>query len=101
MYVASIPPMRYTAEPVPFDASEHDAVQIFCVKIRELRRGLQWPIHVFGLVAARDVIDHNRNIIFNRTRDDCQLLTQEVHSFTCLIPVIHSSSMQVGGVSPY
>ena len=94
--------MRYTtADPGPDYASEHDAVQIFCVKIRELRRGLQWPSHVFGLVAARDVIDHNLNIIFNRTRVDCQLLTQEVHSFTCLIPVIHSSSMQVGGVSPY
>uniref|UniRef100_A0A0D3HEY6 DUF6598 domain-containing protein n=2 Tax=Oryza TaxID=4527 RepID=A0A0D3HEY6_9ORYZ len=77
--ITPIPPMRYTtADPGPDYASEHDAVQIFCVKIRELRRGLQWPIHVFGLVAARDVIDHNRNIIFNRTRDDCQLLTQEV-----------------------
>ncbi|EEC67211.1 hypothetical protein OsI_34101 [Oryza sativa Indica Group] len=77
--ITPIPPMRYTtADPGPDYASEHDAVQIFCVKIRELRRGLQWPIHVFGLVAARDVIDHNRNIVFNRTRDDCQLLTQEI-----------------------
>uniref|UniRef100_A0A0E0EZ71 DUF6598 domain-containing protein n=1 Tax=Oryza meridionalis TaxID=40149 RepID=A0A0E0EZ71_9ORYZ len=77
--ITPIPPMRYTtADPGPDYASEHDTVQIFCVKIRELRRGLQWPIHVFGLVAARDVIDHNRNITFNRTRDDCQLLTQEV-----------------------
>uniref|UniRef100_A0A0E0FFW1 DUF6598 domain-containing protein n=1 Tax=Oryza nivara TaxID=4536 RepID=A0A0E0FFW1_ORYNI len=79
LFISPIPPMRYTtADPGPDYASEHDAVQIFCVKIRELRRGLQWPIHVFGLVAARDVIDHNRNIVFNRTRDDCQLLTQEV-----------------------
>uniref|UniRef100_A0A0E0EZ69 DUF6598 domain-containing protein n=1 Tax=Oryza meridionalis TaxID=40149 RepID=A0A0E0EZ69_9ORYZ len=74
----SIPPMRYTAEPVPLDASEQYTLQIFCVKIKELRRGLQWPIHVFGLIAARDTIDHNRNMIFNRTRDDCQILTQEV-----------------------
>ncbi|BAF26822.1 uncharacterized protein [Oryza sativa Japonica Group] len=73
----SIPPMRYTAEPVPFDASEQYTLQIFCVKIKELRRGLQWPIHVFGLIAARDTIDHNRNMVFDRTRDDCQTLTQE------------------------
>uniref|UniRef100_A0A0E0M914 Uncharacterized protein n=1 Tax=Oryza punctata TaxID=4537 RepID=A0A0E0M914_ORYPU len=74
----SIPPMRYTAEPVPLDASEQYTLQIFCVKIKESSRGLQWPIHVFGLIAARDTIDHNRNMIFNRTRDDCQILTQEV-----------------------
>uniref|UniRef100_A0A0D9XKW1 DUF6598 domain-containing protein n=1 Tax=Leersia perrieri TaxID=77586 RepID=A0A0D9XKW1_9ORYZ len=75
----SIPPMRYTtADPEPDDASEQDTLQIFCVKIKELRRGLQWPIHVFGHIAARDGINHNRNIIFSRTRDDCQTLTQEV-----------------------
>jgi len=48
---------------------------------------LQWPRDVFGIVAARDTVDFNRNIIFSRTRDNCQTLTKEVpipfpvHSF--------------------
>lgn len=39
---------------------------------------LQWPLHVFGKIALRDSVDHNRNMIFDRTRDNCQILTQEV-----------------------
>uniref|UniRef100_K4A010 DUF6598 domain-containing protein n=1 Tax=Setaria italica TaxID=4555 RepID=K4A010_SETIT len=42
------------------------------------RRGVQWPLHVFGMVAVRDSVDRNRNIIFYRTRDDCQTLTEKV-----------------------
>jgi hypothetical protein len=37
---------------------------------------LQWPIDVFGVVAVRDTIDFNRNIIFSGTRDNCQTLTK-------------------------
>uniref|UniRef100_A0ACD5ZGJ3 Uncharacterized protein n=1 Tax=Avena sativa TaxID=4498 RepID=A0ACD5ZGJ3_AVESA len=29
------------------------------------------------MVAARDHADHNRNFLFHRTRDNCQILTQE------------------------
>jgi hypothetical protein len=43
-----------------------------------LRGGLQWPLHVFGMVAIRDCADQKRNIIFDRSRDNCQILTQEV-----------------------
>ncbi|KAL6640773.1 hypothetical protein ACP70R_021896 [Stipagrostis hirtigluma subsp. patula] len=72
-----IPHMRFTAGPVPTDARVEDTLQIFSVKVKETRRGLQWPLHVFGIIAARDCIDHNRNIIFSRERDNCQILTQE------------------------
>uniref|UniRef100_A0A0E0JRX6 DUF6598 domain-containing protein n=1 Tax=Oryza punctata TaxID=4537 RepID=A0A0E0JRX6_ORYPU len=73
-----IPPVRFTnCTPVPGHASLHDSLQIFSVRIKELRRGLQWPIHVFGLIAARDTIDQNRIIVFNHTRDNCQTLTKE------------------------
>lgn len=34
-------------------------------------------MHVYGLVAVRDSVDHNRNLLFHRTRDDCQILTQK------------------------
>lgn len=39
---------------------------------------LEWPLEVYGLVATRDSMDHNRNIIFRLRRDACQLLTQQV-----------------------
>jgi hypothetical protein len=53
-------------------------LQVFSVKIAERAQGLPWPLHVFGMVVARDVLDRNRNVIFHRTRDDCQTITAEV-----------------------
>ncbi|KXG22819.1 uncharacterized protein LOC8071407 [Sorghum bicolor] len=72
-----IPPMRFTDQPAPSHARVQDTLQIFSVKIKETGRGLQWPLQVFGMVAARDPVDHNRNVIFNRERNNCQILTQE------------------------
>lgn len=46
-------------------------------RVAATRRGVQWPLHVFGMVAVRDSVDRNRNIIFYRTRDDCQTLTEK------------------------
>uniref|UniRef100_A0A0D3G212 DUF6598 domain-containing protein n=1 Tax=Oryza barthii TaxID=65489 RepID=A0A0D3G212_9ORYZ len=45
--------------------------------LRPIKKGLEWPLHVYGLVAVRDSVDHNRNLLFHRTRDDCQILTQK------------------------
>jgi hypothetical protein len=73
--------MRYTDEPpkphVLAPADMH-ALNIFSVKLAEIHGDLQWPLHVFGIVAAHDFLDHNRNIIFSRSRDDCQIINQEV-----------------------
>jgi len=55
-----------------------ETLQVFSAKVAEIRGGLQWPLDVFGFFAVRDWIDHNRNIIYNRARDNCQTLTQEV-----------------------
>ncbi|KAI4989923.1 hypothetical protein ZWY2020_038286 [Hordeum vulgare] len=53
-------------------------MQVYYIKIAE-REGypLEWPLKVYGVVAARDVVDRRRNILFLRTRDDCQILTRQ------------------------
>ncbi|KQK02737.2 uncharacterized protein LOC112271103 [Brachypodium distachyon] len=53
--------------------------QIYSIKITSIRGGLKWPLDVFGMVVARDVleIDRKRNIIFARARSNCQTITHE------------------------
>uniref|UniRef100_A0A0E0KKI8 DUF6598 domain-containing protein n=1 Tax=Oryza punctata TaxID=4537 RepID=A0A0E0KKI8_ORYPU len=60
-------PMRYTEGPIPRYARPDDALQIFSLQ----------PLHVYGLVATRDSVDPRRNLLFKRTRDNCQLLTPQ------------------------
>ena len=72
--------MRFT-EKLPeqcHSAHPTDTLQVFSVKVAAISGGLQWPLHVFGKIALRDSVDHNRNMVFDRTRDNCQILTQEV-----------------------
>ncbi|KAJ1292219.1 hypothetical protein BS78_02G375000 [Paspalum vaginatum] len=61
-------------------------MQVFSAKVVETREGLHWPLHVFGFIAIRHCIDRNRNIIFNRARDNCQTLTQEDHNLVLVGP---------------
>ncbi|XP_037479628.1 uncharacterized protein LOC119356750 [Triticum dicoccoides] len=53
-------------------------MQVYYIKVAE-REGyaLEWPLKVYGVVAARDVVDYRRNILFLRTRDDCQILRRQ------------------------
>jgi hypothetical protein len=53
------------------------ALQIYYVKVIELNK-ICWPIDVFGFIAVRDIVDCNRNYIFERARDNCQTLTAQV-----------------------
>ncbi|XP_044447983.1 uncharacterized protein [Triticum aestivum] len=53
-------------------------LQVFTVKVAGLQDGVHWPLEVFGVVAARDCLDHNRNVIFQRERDNCQMIHKEV-----------------------
>ena len=70
--------MRYTDE-LPCNAlSRCDALQVFSVKIAAIGKGLLWPLDVFGIVAIRDTVDRNRNIIFQCSRLNCQTLTEKV-----------------------
>ncbi|CAM0909924.1 unnamed protein product [Alopecurus aequalis] len=73
-----IPAMCFTDEPVPPRTIYLPTMQIFSVKVDEVDGDLHWPLDVFGVVAVRDDIDYNRNIIFERKRDNCQTLSEQV-----------------------
>ncbi|KAF7024203.1 hypothetical protein CFC21_036581 [Triticum aestivum] len=73
----SLGPMRFTFGPIPSYARPHCTIQIFGIRVADLEDRLQWPLHVHGFLAARDTSDHNRNFLFNRTSDNCQVLTQQ------------------------
>ncbi|KAE8773779.1 hypothetical protein D1007_53933 [Hordeum vulgare] len=49
------------------------------------KANLEWLLRVYGMVAARDHVDYNRNYLFNRKSDNCQIITADVH--------MHSSSL--------
>uniref|UniRef100_A0A0E0F193 DUF6598 domain-containing protein n=1 Tax=Oryza meridionalis TaxID=40149 RepID=A0A0E0F193_9ORYZ len=66
-----------TKGPIPRYACCCDALQIFSLQVKEAKDGLDWPLHVYGLVATRDSVDQRRNLLFKRTRDNCQILTPQ------------------------
>lgn len=72
--------MRYTDElPPPYALVGCAAAVIVCsVKVTELPKDLEWPLDAYGIVATRDSVDRNRNLLLDRTRDNCQTLTAEV-----------------------
>lgn len=73
-----IPPMLYTdVKPTTHSSYTMRTLQVFKVKIVEIQEELHCPLQVFGIVAARDSIDRNRNVIFHRKRDNCQIIHEE------------------------
>ncbi|WVZ66823.1 LOW QUALITY PROTEIN: hypothetical protein U9M48_015991 [Paspalum notatum var. saurae] len=72
-----IPCMKFTDEPAPPGTHPCSTIQMFSAKVTGIGGGLQWPLDVFGMVAIRDDVDHRRNIVFDRTRDNCQTLTEK------------------------
>jgi hypothetical protein len=67
----------------PSSGRPRGCLQIVSIKIASIRGGLRWPIDVFGMVTARDVLDldRKRNIIFARARSNCQIITEKVTIF--------------------
>ncbi|KAM3197718.1 hypothetical protein ACQJBY_073038 [Aegilops geniculata] len=61
---------------IPLGAGIEPAVQIFSVKLTEVKGGFKFPLSVYGVVAARDGVDYNRNLIFFCDRSNSQKLTQ-------------------------
>jgi hypothetical protein len=77
-------------------ASTPATLQIFSIKLAEVAGGLQWPLSVYGVVAVRDIVDHNRNFIFSCERGWSQELTQNVcisvcssFPFDCIYMALH------------
>jgi hypothetical protein len=71
--------MCFTDDPMPRISRTMRSMQIFSVKVKEVCGDLHWPLDVFGIIAVRDDLDYNRNIIFERNRDNCQTLNEQVH----------------------
>ncbi|KAF6982122.1 hypothetical protein CFC21_000554 [Triticum aestivum] len=84
--ITLIQPMRYTDEKPPQDVYPVRTLQVFSVKVAAIAEELGWPLDVFGIVAARDSLDHNRNIIFRRQRDNCQTIDSENRCLTLTGP---------------
>jgi hypothetical protein len=87
MAAASLSPMHFThctSGHLPHSAVVANTLQVYSIKVEEINEALElkWPLHVYGVVAARDTVDRNRNLIFLRQRYNCQTLTQKV---LCLI----------------
>jgi hypothetical protein len=71
---------RQVAPRGPVDTSE--TLQVFTIRISPGdASGLSWPLHVYGVIAARDLVDYKRNIIFQRGRDDYHTITEQVCVF--------------------
>nr|XP_051230835.1 uncharacterized protein LOC127349085 [Lolium perenne] len=77
----AIPAMPYTDD---ISGANHRTVgltgtlQIFSFKVTAIAEELRWPLDVYGLIAIRDYVDRRRNIIFARSRDNCQTITSQV-----------------------
>ncbi|XP_051230613.1 uncharacterized protein [Lolium perenne] len=81
--ITTLSPMYYThwtPERIPFMigiATTGSSLQIYSFKIQMKGENLNWPLYVYGVVAARDKVDRNRNLLFYRPRHDCQILTED------------------------
>lgn len=71
-----IQPMCYAGDKPPRGGTMR-TLQVFSVRVGAIKGGLDWPLDVYGIVAARDSLDRGRNIIFNRTRDNCQTIDKK------------------------
>jgi hypothetical protein len=60
------------------DCTTPETLQIISMKLTELAGGLELPFSVYGVVAVRDMVDRNRNILFYLDRSNAQELKQNV-----------------------
>uniref|UniRef100_A0ACD5X2P6 Uncharacterized protein n=1 Tax=Avena sativa TaxID=4498 RepID=A0ACD5X2P6_AVESA len=92
----SLSPMHFThsmPKHKPSGAAVSSTLQIYSIKVcLDKDSGLNWPLKVYGVVAARDTVDRNRNILFSRQRNNCQELTTEVGSANDSSHLEHASA---------
>jgi hypothetical protein len=80
LHAALFSPMLFThCTPgfIPVDAVLTKTVQICSIKVARIEH-FNWPLEVYGVVAARDVVDKRRNPLFLRPRNDCQVVYEKV-----------------------
>ncbi|KAI4990774.1 hypothetical protein ZWY2020_039145 [Hordeum vulgare] len=78
--ITTLSPMYFTPSApaiIPYTGFATMALQIYSIEICDLNDSLKWPLYVYGVVAARDVVDGNRNLLFSRSRANCQVLTEK------------------------
>ncbi|KAM0889598.1 hypothetical protein ACQ4PT_027558 [Festuca glaucescens] len=82
--ITTIPAMRFN-DHLYDSAGPRETLQIFSIKVVGIKEGVSWPLYVYGTLAVRDTVDHNRNIIFDRQRDNCQTVPEELYlkMFVC------------------
>ncbi|KAM3369376.1 hypothetical protein ACQJBY_017330 [Aegilops geniculata] len=78
----SLSPMHFTHSTpgnTPSAAFVASTLQIYSIEVKDIEDvpGLKLPLEVYGVIAARDAVDHNRNILFSRRRNNCQILNPE------------------------
>jgi len=80
--------MKYTDEGVPQYVLEGhcNSLEVYSARVFGIGPG---ALSVFGVVVVRDSIDPKRNPIFNQTRGDCQIITEEV----CIFFLTYVSSL--------
>jgi hypothetical protein len=71
---------HYTPGRRPYsgDCYAAETLQIISIKLTDLAGGLELPLSVYGVVAVRDMVDRNQNILFFRDRSEAQELKQNV-----------------------
>lgn len=60
-----------------YDVGTETTLQIFTIKLTDIKGGFRWPLSVYGLVAARDHVDGNRNLLFFRDSTEPQELWED------------------------
>ncbi|KAE8778070.1 hypothetical protein D1007_49047 [Hordeum vulgare] len=78
--ITTLCPMRFTPSTpgiLRFPSVAGPSLQVYSIKLVDLNPNLSWPLDVYGVVAARDDLDHNRNILFFRSGENCQRIEQE------------------------
>jgi hypothetical protein len=71
---------HYTPGRLPYsmECTTLETLQIISIKLTELAGALELPLSVYGVVAVRDMVDRNRNILFSRDWRNPQELKQNV-----------------------
>jgi hypothetical protein len=75
---ATLSPMHFTHTIQSSCGVIGSTLEIYYIKILELKGELKWPLKLYGMVSARDTVDRNRNLVFFQSSLDHQELDENV-----------------------